>query len=124
MYILCYTYIHMYIHIHIHVFRYVWIYIYIYKYFNVPDTLNNIPNNFFVTPLVKVKVTCICQRFYALVLTKELGFDQNKTSINKTYIQVNKPNNQVISDHTTFLQHGFNLKLMKKRRNSLTSTGH
>ena len=118
MYILCYTYIHMYIHIHIHVFRYVWIYIY------VPDTLNNIPNNFFVTPLVKVKVTCICQRFYALVLTKELGFDQNKTSINKTYIQVNKPNNQVISDHTTFLQHGFNLKLMKKRRNSLTSTGH
>ena len=101
-----------------------YIYIYIYIYIYVPDTLNNIPNNFFVTPLVKVKVTCICQHFYALVLTKELGFDQNKTSINKTYVQVNKPNNQVISDHTTFLQHGFNLKLMKKRRNSLTSTGH
>lgn len=31
---------------------------------------------------------------YALLLLKELGLEQNRTSINQTYIQVNKTNNQ------------------------------
>ena len=40
--------------------------------------------------------------FYALLLIEGLDLDQNINSTNKTYFQVNKPNNQVISDHTTF----------------------
>ena len=32
----------------------------------------------------------------------------NTTSINKTYVHLNKTNNQVIFDHTTFLKSKFN----------------
>ena len=53
---------------------------------------------------VKGDAAIIYQYFYTLVLIKELGLDQNTTSINKTYIQVNKAINQIISDHTTFLK--------------------
>lgn len=40
--------------------------------------------------------------FYALLLIEGLDLDQNINSTNKTCFQVNKPNNQVISDQTTF----------------------
>ena len=39
-------------------------------------------------------VAFICRQFYALLLLKELGLEQNRTSINQIYIQVNKTNNQ------------------------------
>ena len=44
------------------------------------------------TPIDKTNsnVACICPRFYVLVPIKELGLDQNTTSTNKTYIQLNK----------------------------------
>ena len=50
------------------------------------------------------------------MLIKELGLDQNTTSTNKTYIKVNKTNNHVISDHTTFFKSKFNLKVKKENR--------
>ena len=36
----------------------------------------------------------ICQQLYALALIKQLGLDQNTTSINQTYIQITKTNNR------------------------------
>ena len=45
-----------------------------------------------------------CPLFYALSLIKELGLLQNSTSANKTYFQLNKTNNQVISDQNIFLE--------------------
>ena len=60
--------------------------------------------------------TFICQRFYALILTKELGLDQNITSFNKTYVQVNKSNIQVIFDHTTLLKNKFNLEVSQENK--------
>ena len=55
----------------------------------------------------------------------KFDLDYNTTSINKTYIQVNKTNNHVIFDHTTFLKDQFNLEVdEKKERNFVTSTGH
>ena len=39
----------------------------------------------------------ICQLFYVLI--KELGLNENTTCTNKTYIQVNKTNDHVISNH-------------------------
>ena len=44
---------------------------------------------------------------------KELGLVQNITSTNKTYIQVNKTNNQVISDQTRFRKDEENRTLPK-----------
>ena len=35
----------------------------------------------------------MCQRYYDLVLMKELGLDQNTTNMNKTFIHVNTTNN-------------------------------
>ena len=58
----------------------------------------------------------MCQRFYALILTKELGSDQNITSFNKTYVQVNKSNIQVIFDHTTLLKNKFNLEASQENK--------
>ena len=40
-----------------------------------------------------------------------VGLDQDTSNINKTYIQVNKTNNQVICDHTTFLKNTFNAEV-------------
>ena len=57
--------------------------------------------------------------FYALLLIEELDLDQNISSTNKTYFQINKPNNQVISDHTTFPKKNLFQKLMEKTRNPL-----
>ena len=42
---------------------------------------------------------------------KRIGSDQNTTSINKAYVQVNRHNNQVIRDHTAFLKNKFNLEV-------------
>ena len=68
--------------------------------------MNEIPNQFVVTSVDKVNedAAFICQRFYALVLIKELGLDHNNTGTNKTYIPVRQTNNQVISGLTTFLR--------------------
>ena len=46
-----------------------------------------------------VNVAFISQRFYALLLIKGLDLDHNDAGRNKTYIQVNKINNQVFSGH-------------------------
>ena len=51
--------------------------------------------------------------FYALLLIQGLDLDQNITSINK---QVNKPNNQVISDHTTFLRKKLDLEVDEENK--------
>ena len=42
--------------------------------------------------------------------------NRNITSTNKTYIQVNKSNNQVISDHTTFLKYP-NVEVYEENKN-------
>lgn len=49
------------------------------------ETLISIQNEFVVTPIDKTN-----GNFYTLLLIKELGSDQNTTSINKTYIRMNK----------------------------------
>ena len=54
---------------------------------------------------------------------KELGLVQNITSTNKTYIQVNKTNNQVISDQTRFLNKKCDLEEMKKIEHFLKPPG-
>ena len=41
--------------------------------------------------------------------------DLNITNLNKTYIQVNKPNNQVIFDHTAFLKNKFILEIDEEK---------
>ena len=50
-----------------------------------PETLISIQNEFVVTPTDKTN-----GNVYTLLLIKELGSDQNTSSINKTYIQMNK----------------------------------
>ena len=69
------------------------------------NTFNDIHKQFVVIPINKANgnVAFICQWFYPLALTKELGLDLNNTGINKIYILVHKTNNQVISGHTKFL---------------------
>ena len=70
-------------------------------------TLNNTLSEFVVTPIDQCNdsVAFISQRFFALVLTKRLGLNQNITSTNKIYFQINnKNNNYVISDNTIFLK--------------------
>ena len=49
------------------------------------------------------------QRFYVLVLIKELSLDHNTTGTNKNYTPVHKTNNQVISGLNTFVRNKFNL---------------
>lgn len=70
-------------------------------------------NEFLVTSIDKANgnVAFIWQWFYVLVLIRDFGLEQNTTSLNKNYIQVNKTINQVISDHTTFLKHKFILEV-------------
>ena len=48
---------------------------------------------------------------------------QNTTSTNKTYIQVNKTNNQVIADQKIFLNKKFDLEEMKKTEHFLKPPG-
>lgn len=69
------------------------------------NTLNDTRNQFIITPTDKVNgaIAFICQRFYAIVITKEPSLDHDNPGTNQTYIPVNKTNNQVISTHTTFL---------------------
>ena len=57
-----------------------------------------------------------CQRIFALVPIKELCLDQNTSSTNKTYIQVNITVNHVISDHTAFLRNKFNLEVNEENK--------
>lgn len=71
--------------------------------------LTLVRNNYFIlSALLHQKIRLLVMLhlfpnvFYALLLIEGLNLDQNITSTNKTYFQVNKPNNQVISDHTTF----------------------
>ena len=73
--------------------------------------MNDIHNQLVVTPIDKAggNVAFICQQFYALVLIKELGLDHNNTATNKTFILLHKTDNQVISDHTSFLKSKLNL---------------
>ena len=68
------------------------------------NSLNDIQNQFVVTPGDEANgnVAFICQRFYGLVLIKELGLDHNNTGTDKTHITVHKTNNQVISGHISF----------------------
>ena len=69
------------------------------------NILNGIHNQFVVTPTDKTNknVALFCQRFYALVLIKELGLDHKNIGKNKNYILVHKTNNHVISGQTTSL---------------------
>ena len=57
-------------------------------------------------------------------MIKQLVLNQNTTTTNETSVQVKKSNNQVISDHTTFLKLSLIFKLIKKTRDLLTSTEH
>ena len=70
------------------------------------NILNGIHNQFVVTPTDKTNknVALFCQRFYALVLIKELGLDHKNIGTNKNYILVHKTNNHVISGQTTSLR--------------------
>ena len=67
-------------------------------------TFKNVNNEFVVTPISKANgnFAFICQILHVLVLINKLGLYQNTSSTNKTYMQVNITNNQVISDHTAF----------------------
>ena len=62
-------------------------------------TLNNMRIEFVVTLINKANdnVALICQQFYVPFFVKELSLNQNATSTNETYIQVNKTNNQIVS---------------------------
>ena len=73
---------------------------------NPLNTLNDIYNQFAVTPVDKAigNVAFICRRFHAIFLRKELGLDLNNTGTNKTYIPVHKTNNQVITGRITFFK--------------------
>ena len=62
------------------------------------------------------------QRFYVLVLIKELSLDHNTTGTNKNYTPVHKTNNQVISGLNTFVRNKFNLVADNETRNFLTFT--
>ena len=77
---------------------------------NPLNTLNDIHNQFVVTPIDKASgnVACIYQWFYAHVLIKELVLDHNNIGTNNTYIPVHKANNQFNSGHTTSLRNEFN----------------
>ena len=68
---------------------------------NPLNTLNDIHNHSVATPIHKSNgnVAFMCQRFYALVLTKELGLGHNNVGKNRTYIPVHKTNNPVIFDN-------------------------
>ena len=85
---------------------------------NPLNILNDIHNQFVVTPIDKVNgnVAFICQQFYALVLVEELGLDHNNTGTSKTYIPVHKANNQVISDNITFLRNRFDLVVDEEKK--------
>ena len=65
---------------------------------------NDIYNQFVVIPIDKatVDVAYICQRFYALVLIKELDLDLNNTGTNKTFVPEYRTSNLVITAHITF----------------------
>ena len=62
------------------------------------DTLNNVHNEFIVTPIDKANnnAAFFAKVLYALVLIKKLSLDQNISNINNTYTQEIKPNSQVI----------------------------
>lgn len=82
-------------------------------------TLNNTLSEFVVTPIDQCNdsVAFISQRFFALVLTKRYGLNQNITSTNKIYFQINnKNNNYVISDNTIFLKNEFDLKVNEENK--------
>ena len=61
-------------------------------------------------------VITFIQRFNALVFVKNLRLDQNITSLNKIYVQVDKTNIQVISDHTTLTKNKFNSKVSEENK--------
>ena len=75
--------------------------------------MNDIHNQFAVTPIDKANgnAAFVCERFYTLVLLKELDLDHNNIGTNITYISVHKTNKQVISGHTTFSRNRFNLEV-------------
>ena len=78
---------------------------------NPLNTLNDIYNQFAVTPVDKAigNVAFIGRRFYAIFFRKELGLDLNNTGTNETYIPVHKTNNQVTTGHITFLRNKLSL---------------
>ena len=51
-----------------------------------------------------------------------LGLHHNNTSINKTYILVQKSKNQLISGHITFLRNKFNLVVDKGNKKHCTKS--
>ena len=76
----------------------------------------------FLTAIDKTNGNVAFQHVYALILVKELVLDQIAITKHKTCIQVyiyiyiyiyilSKTNDQVISDHTTFLKNKFDLKV-------------
>ena len=74
--------------------------------------------NIVFTPINKAtgNVAFICQCFYALFLIRELGLDDNNTGTNKTFIQVHKTNNQVVSGHTKFLRNKLNVVVYEENK--------
>ena len=46
----------------------------------------------------------------------KLDLVQNISSINKTYFQASKSNNQVISDHTIFLKNKFEIEVDEENK--------
>ena len=85
---------------------------------NPLNTLNDIYNQFAVTPVDKAigNVAFICRRFHAIFLRKELGLDLNNTGTNKTYIPVHKTNNQVITGHIIFLRNKLSLVVHEENK--------
>ena len=75
-------------------------------------TLNSYHNEFLLTRINKANnVAFICLQFFPFVLINKLGLDQNTISASKTYIQVNKTNNQVISNLILFVKNKFSLEV-------------
>ena len=52
-----------------------------------------------------------------------MGLDRNNTGTSKTYIPVNKTNDQVISDHATFLRNKFKLVVDEENKKLPDFTG-
>ena len=81
-------------------------------------TLNSYHNEFLLTRINKANnVAFICQQFFPFVVINKLGLDQNTISASKTYIQVNKTNNQVISNLILFVKNKFSLEVDGENKN-------
>ena len=79
--------------------------------------LKDLHSNFVITPIDKAagNVAIICKRFYAEILVKELGLN-NQSLTNTTYLQVQKTIDNITENHSKFLKKKFNITIENKNK--------